>query len=288
MPSLIGVDLGGTKIAAVRYDAETWKPQAQEKLGTQAGKPFREIVEHLLDVIEKLRAADTVAVGIGIPGLIQRPAGVILTLPNIPGAEDFPLQEHLARELQLPVSVENDSDCFTLAEALRGAGKGRDIVVGVTMGTGVGGGIAIGGKLFHGSHGFAAEIGHMLLKPGEPPFKTDDRRGDIEQFLSGTALGKRCPQAKTPEEYLEGTTCASLHPQVIREAAWMCASITHCIDPSLIVFGGSAGHALSPHLPSIEKELTKWVYPGTPLPALAIGILPDAGTLGAALLTQPH
>lgn len=286
MSSIIGIDLGGTKIAATRFDAATWKAQASERMGTQAGKSFEEVVKNILEVIGKLKTSDTVAIGIGVPGLIQRPKGQILLLPNIPGAEGFPLEEYVRKETNLPVEVENDSSCFTLAEALRGAGKGHDIVVGVTMGTGVGGGIVINGKLFQGGHGFAAEIGHMLLRPGEPPFRTTDRRGDIEQFLSGTALGKRCPAAKSPQEYLEGEACKELHAKAITEVAQMCASLTHCIDPSVIVFGGSAGRALTPHLKKIEQELKQWVYPGTPLPRLAIGTLDDAGALGAAMVAK--
>jgi len=286
MSSIIGLDLGGTKIAAVRYDAESWLPQATERMGTQAGKPFKEIVALLLSTIEKLKTKDTKAIGIGVPGLIARPRGKILTLPNIPGAEGFPIQEHIAKATGLPVAVENDSSCFTLAEALKGAGKGKEIVVGITMGTGVGGGIVMHGRLFHGSNGFAAEVGHMLLRPGEPPAGSIKGRGEIEEYLSGTALRKRCPKAVKPEEIFQGETCADLHPTIIQEVTWMCVNLTHCIDPTIIVFGGAAGRALKPHLPAITQELQKWLLPKMPAPLLAISALSDAGTLGAALLTQ--
>jgi predicted NBD/HSP70 family sugar kinase len=211
---------------------------------------------------------------------------VIKILPNIQGAKGTPLKAMVERSLKLPVFVDNDVSCFTLAEARQGTGRGHDIVVGVTLGTGVGGGIVMHGKVFHGSHGFAAEFGHMLLRPGEPPFKTKDMRGDIEQFISGTAMGRRCPEANIPADYLTGNTCAALHPHIIEEVAWMCASLTHCIDPSIIVIGGAAGRALKPHLKKVEKELKRWVYPGTPVPLLKIAKFLDAGTRGAALLTQ--
>jgi predicted NBD/HSP70 family sugar kinase len=207
-------------------------------------------------------------------------------MPNIPGAENIPLQRELHARIKLPVIVENDANCFALAESLHGAGKGKDVVLGITMGTGVGGGIVIGGKLYRGSNGFAGEIGHMLLKPGEPPFATSDKRGDVEQFLSGTALGKRCREAKSPEEYLEGEVCGFLQPMIFREIAWMCVTVIHLLDPSVIVFGGSAGRALEPHIPEIQKELRTWLLPGTPLPHLSIATLKDAGTRGAALLHE--
>src|SRR5690606_34007907 len=133
-----------------------------------------------------------------------------------------------------------------------------------------GGGIIIDGKIFRGANGFAGEIGHMLLKPGEPPYPTQDKRGEVEQFLSGTAMGKRCEAASHPGEYLEGEVCEFMRPDVFREVAWLVTNLTHLIDPSVIVFGGSAGHALKPHLSKVETELKKWMLPGTPIPALKI------------------
>ncbi|MEI8230101.1 MAG: ROK family protein [Candidatus Peregrinibacteria bacterium] len=284
MTSILGIDLGGTKIAGTRYDATHWAVLEERKIDTHAGKPFADVVTDILAFIKTLRKEDTTSIGIGVPGLIERPTGKILTLPNIPGAENFALQEYISTQTGLPTVVENDSNCFAIAEALQGAGKGHDIVIGITMGTGVGGGIVINGKLFHGSHGFAAEIGHMLLCPGKPPYETTDKRGDVEQFLSGSAMGKRCTAAKRPEDFLKGEVCAFLQPEVVQETAWLCASLTHLMDPSIIVFGGSAGQALKPHLSKIEQELPKWILPNAPMPKLAIAELKDAGTRGAALI----
>ena len=198
------------------------------------------------------------------------------------------IREQLEKELHLPVSADNDANCFALAEALQGAGKGHDVVVGITLGTGVGGGIVFQGNLYHGSHGYASEIGHMLLKPGEPPFPTDDRRGDVEQFLSGSAMGERCRQAKDPREYLNGDTCSFLHPDLFRELSWLCVNLIHVLDPSIVILGGSAGRALKPHIKEIRSEMLKWILPSTPVPTIAIGELEEAATLGAALLTQQH
>ena len=97
-------------------------------------------------------------------------------------------------------------------------------------------------------------------------------------------MGKRCPKAKNPEDYLKGTTCLSMQKDIVREAAWMCASLIHLIDPGIIVFGGSAGRALRTLLPKIRKELKDWILPETLVPKIAIGTMPDAATRGAALL----
>lgn len=284
--TVIGIDLGGTKIAAARYSSQTWEVQEERKATTEASRGFTHVLEELLAIIEGLQADSTQAIGIGVPGLVRHPDGVVLKLPNIPGAENIPLEKMLTESFDMPCTVDNDANCFTLAEATGGAGKGCPVVLGITLGTGVGGGIVIDGKIFRGSRGYAAEFGHMLLRPGLPPYETADKRGDVEQFLSGTAMGKRCRQARNPADYLSGDTCSSMHPEVVREVAWMCASLTHIFDPSVIVFGGSAGLALSGHLPAVCTELAQWVLPGTPLPPLKISELADAATRGAAQLTR--
>ncbi|MDO8468400.1 MAG: ROK family protein [Candidatus Peribacter sp.] len=285
MPTVLGIDLGGTKLAIARFASATWKKQGERVLPT-AGKTFPVIVEEMLSLIQEFRTDDTTAIGIGIPGLIEKDSGEIRAVPNIPEGNGFPLLATLKNATKLPVFLENDSACFALAEALQGAGKGQNVVVGITMGTGVGGGIVVDGTIFRGQHGCAAEFGHMLLKPGESPTSEGAGRGEIEEYLSGTALLRRCPAAKRPEDLLSGPACTHLHAFFIREVAWACCSLAHCIDPGIIVFGGGAGHALKPHLPAIEKELKRWMLPESPLPKLAIGTLEHAGTLGAALLTR--
>ena len=284
--SIIGVDLGGTKIHVVRYDAATWEIEAEERVLTHADQEFPRVLEDMVRIVGKLRMPGTRGVGVGVPGLVRKEDGVVLRLPNIPGGEKFPLRRELQSRLGSPVFIENDASCFTLAEALQGSGKGGKVVVGITLGTGVGGGIVMDGEIFHGHHGYAAEIGHMLLKPGEPPYATEDRRGDVEQFFSGTAMGKRCAQAQDPHDYLEGKVCAFMHKSIFEEVAWLCTNVSHLLDPSVIIFGGSAGHALKPHLPKVVEELRHWMLPGTPLPRLAIAELKDAAARGAAMLVS--
>lgn len=287
MAAIIGCDLGGTKTAVARFDADTLVKQDEQRFPTHADRRFMHVLEDVVKEVNSLRTSDTRAVGIGVPGLVRQPDGIVLTMPNIPGARNIPLQEELKKRLQLPVVVDNDANCFTLSEALEGAGKGHGVVVGITMGTGVGGGIVIDKKLFRGETGFAGEIGHMLLLPGQPPIETADHRGDVEQFLSGSALGKRCTDARRPEEYLQkGAACAFLHPELHKEIAWMCVSLVHVLDPSIIIFGGSVGRALATHLTGIHDELNKWLLPDTPHPILAIAELPDAATRGAAMLVR--
>lgn len=284
--TLFGCDLGGTKIAVALYNAETFEEQSREQIPTDAKKGLKSALERAALIMEKMKRGDTEAIGFGIAGLVREPGGNVLDTPNIPGGNNLDIVGFLTKKFGLPVHIANDSGCFALAEAVMGSGKGHSAVVGISMGTGVGGGIVIDGKLWRGAHGFAGEIGHMLLMPGNPPYSGGHRRGDVEQFLSGTALGHRCTAAKRPQDYLEGEVCSFLRPEVARETAWLVASLTHVIDPSIIVFGGSTGRALGSLLPAIEKELQAWLLPGVPTPKLAIAQRHDAGTLGAALLTR--
>ena len=99
-------------------------------------------------------------------------------------------------------------------------------------------------------------------------------------------MGKRCEAAKRPEDYLEGAVCGFMQPQVFREVAWLIADALHLIDPSVIIFGGSAGRALKPHLPEILTELTYWLLPSVRPPEVRTGELPDAALRGAALLAR--
>lgn len=282
--SIIGIDLGGTKTAIARYDASRFTLETEVRMPTRKGEGFSQVLEDIVTAVEKMRTTDTIAVGIGVPGLVRQPQGTLLTAPNIGNSSNVDVKNILEKRLNLPVFVDNDANCFTLAEARLGAAKNHKVVVGITFGTGVGGGIVMDGHLYRGANGFAAEIGHMLLVPGKPPFKTDYMRGEVEQFLSGTAFGKRCLDATDPEEYLSGAVCEFMHPDVWKEIAWLCTSISHLLDPDAFVFGGSAGHAFKPHLEEIRKEQINWMLPGAPIPDIYIAELKNSATLGAALL----
>lgn len=267
-----------------RFDADSMEKQEEVKAQTDAAAGFLKVLDDIVELVEQLKTPETVAIGIGVPGLVSK--GKLLKAPNIAKSENIDVKKILEAKLGLPVSVGNDANCFALAEALLGSGRGHDIVVGITFGTGVGGGIVINGKIFEGAHGYAAEIGHMLLKPGQPPYETDDKRGEVEQFLSGTAMGKRCEEARTPEDYLHGAVCSFMQPDIYREVAWLCTNILYFIDPDLIVFGGAAGHTLAEHVDAIEKEMKQWMLSGTPLPKIAAAEIRGAGVIGAALLTK--
>lgn len=282
--SILGIDLGGTKTALTLFDADTMVPRASDVFPTGASDGFAAVQDRLLTAVNALRGPDTKSIGLGVPGFIDPKTQHVISLPNIPESAGTDVRHWLADATGLPVVIENDARCFAYAEALFGAGKDHRVVLGVTLGTGVGGGIVIDRALYHGARGYAGEVGHALLMPGQPPYPTENRRGEVEQFLSGTAMGKRCDAAKRPEDYLEGDVCSFLRPEVMREVAWFIVNAIHFVDPSIVIFGGSTGRALEPHFAAIEKELRVWLLPGVEPPVLACGVFADAAVRGAALL----
>lgn len=285
MSSVIGVDIGGTKVAAVRYDTASWDLQDERKIPTNAKRGFAAVIEDVVGLINELKKKDTIAVGVGVPGPVTAD-GVLRIAPNIPESSNVALKTILEKKTGMTINVNNDNQGFAYAEAMHGAGKGKSVVVAVALGTGVGGGIVIDGKIFSGAHGAAGEFGHTLLQPGQPPFETEDKRGEVEQFLAGRAWKQRCAAAKKPEEYMTGDTCSFLHPLVYRETAWLCANLIYSFDPDVIVIGGSAGKALQDHVENILDELPRWLIPNTPIPEIVISKLHGAGMLGAAMLAK--
>ncbi len=286
MASLLGIDLGGTKTLIAQYDDETLMLKASKVFPTHAGKTYEEVSIALLSQIQEMRLQDTIAIGIGVPGFVEASSGRILTMPNIAESEGKDLRSRIATETGVPVVIDNDVRCFALGEALFGAGKGESVVIGVTLGTGVGGGIVIDGDVFRGANGCAGEIGHMLLVPGHPPYSTPNMRGEVEQFFSGTAIGKRCTSARNPSDFLSGSECSFLHPAIYEELAWFIVNLTHAFDPSVIIFGGAVGRALTQHVQKIEEALSNWMMPNVPFPRLIISQFPDAAPKGAAELAR--
>ena len=185
MALTVGVDVGGTKVAAGVVD-EDGRVVAQLRRATSAqveGAAERTIAELVLE----LAATHPVeAVGVGAAGLVDETRSVVRFAPNL-GWREQPLRELLESATNLPVVVENDANAAAWAEYRFGAARGRDDVVMVTVGTGIGGALILGGSLYRGGFGLAGEIGHLVLDPDGPACGCG-RRGCWEQFASGNAL----------------------------------------------------------------------------------------------------
>ena len=181
---VLGVDVGGTKVAVAAVDGVTVQTAVEHPTLTAS-------TESLLDGIEAAvrdmigRAGQPDAIGVGVPSQIEYSTGTVETSVNIP-LTGVPLREELGRRFGVPVFVDNDANCAALAEAHL---LGEDYLVMLTLGTGVGGGVVIDGMTFRGAHGLGAELGHITLNPDGPPCPGScPNRGCVEAYCSGQAL----------------------------------------------------------------------------------------------------
>jgi fructokinase len=249
-----GIDLGGTKIELLALDREgreIWRertatPQGDYGATLTAIQGLVSRAEHSLD----LRGT----VGIGTPGAVSRLTGRIKNSNSV-CLNDRPLREDLERCLERPVRMANDADCFALSEASDGAGSGFPVVFGVILGTGVGGGIVIEGRLLQGRNAIAGEWGHNPLpwpvgEEQEGPLCYCGLRGCIETYLSGPGLalddhrsgggGRRGPEIVAAAEAGDALADQTLRRYENRLARAL-AHVINLIDPDVIVLGGGVG-----------------------------------------------
>ncbi len=248
----VGVDLGGTKIEAVALMPDGAE-LGRQRVPTPSGD-YRQIIEAIVALVARVDEIATPTaemVGIGTPGAISPVSGVIKN-SNSTVLNGRPLHRDLARALGRPVAMRNDADCFALSEARDGAGAGAAVVMGVIIGTGVGGGIVVDGKTLSGPNGVAGEWGHNQLPWAQPPDLPGvpcycGKRGCIETFLSGPGFER---------DFRETTGRALSAPQIVEEArsgdveanialhlyadrlARALASIINVLDPDVVVAGG--------------------------------------------------
>ncbi|MBI4184282.1 MAG: ROK family protein [Proteobacteria bacterium] len=247
----IGIDLGGTKIEAVALAAdggEILRRRVPTPTGDYAGT-LRAVIGLVAAIEDRLGAR--ASVGIGIPGAISPATGLVKNA-NSTWLIGHPLDRDLARLLGRPVRVANDADCFAVSEASDGAGAGARSVFGVILGTGVGGGIVIGGRLVTGPNAIAGEWGHNPLpwpgddeRPGPPCYC--GRRGCIETFLSGPGLAADFAAASGRSLGPAGIAAAAEAGDAHAEAALAryeqrlaraLATVINLLDPEVIVLGG--------------------------------------------------
>ena len=313
-PFAVGVDLGGTNIAVGAADREN-RLLCKVSRPTLRGRPWEEIAGDIAaavrEALEKanLSPADCAGVGVGIPGTCDN-TGTALYVTNL-GWEKVPLAPFLEKELGLPVRLTNDANCAALAESVAGAGKGFDNLVMITLGTGIGSGFVIDGRLYEGGWGAGAEMGHMVIKSGEGPLCNCGRQGCWEVFASATALIRQTREAAASHPQSAIMTLCGGNPeaingrtvfdaaeqgdetarQVIDQYLWYLGeglvSVVNIFRPQVILLGGGIAAQGEVLLAPLRRHLAKYSYAGNlvPLPTLAVATLGnDAGILGAALL----
>tara|TARA_Y100000588_G_scaffold394708_1_gene516742 strand:+ start:1519 stop:2472 length:954 start_codon:yes stop_codon:yes gene_type:complete len=293
---VLGVDLGGTKIAAAVFDEYHHRIADVHALPTMANQPVKLTLLNLKRVITKaIRATERdvplVAVGLGSPGRLDESTGSIVA-DNLPHLKKFPLMHRLSEELEVPIFWENDANCFTLAEALMGAGAGHAIVLGLTLGTGFGCGVTFDGQLYHGATGTAGELAHCRIagRRFDEMLSGDGVRRFYEYVISGKHTAKvadSTPPAKEIGEMAEnGDPTAlkawALFGQALGDAIGIISSV---IDPTICVVGGSVATRFDLFRPTLELAFNASMASGVPEGPLRIEpshLKNAAGVVGAA------
>ena len=226
MRYVVGIDIGGTNIVA-----GTVAEDGSELLGLVSEPTFPEQgADAVLARIVKLTKASMAAargkeiagIGIGSPGPLDTKTGVVLLTPNL-GWTNFPLRDRLTQALGLPATLDNDANCAIFGEWWRGAARGADYVVGLTIGTGIGGGIVLGGQVYRGASDIAGEIGHMTIDSTGRLCKCGNY-GCLEAYSSGPAIAARAVEGIRPgtdtslPKYVNGDL-SKITAQLVYEAA---------------------------------------------------------------------
>src|SRR5687767_15507752 len=269
------------------------------------------IVRMIEDVIEQTRAetgaerSDFLGVGIGSPGPLDRAKGVIIVTPNL-GWKNFPLRDEVGSRVNLPASLDNDANCATLGEWWCGAAKGGRNVVGMTIGTGIGGGLILDGQLYHGSSDAAGEIGHTTIDSTGRRCKCGNY-GCVEAYASGPAIAERAREALDDGEdsallVLAGGDPANITAQTVYEAAKQndpiavevvretarilgtaISTLINIINPDIVVVAGGVTQAGDTLFEPLRSEVRRRAFK-TAVEACEIvpGMLPiSAGVVGA-------
>jgi glucokinase len=193
---VIGVDLGGTKLLAGTVDAELRVHHRAYRLARRDA-----VLDTIVEAVQEAREATTreiAAVGVGVPCLVEPRRGVAMACNHLP-LVDVPIRDILAERIGLPVVLDNDTNAALVAECRFGAARGARDVVMLTVGTGIGGGLLVGGQIVRGATGAAAELGHIVVDDDGPPCPGNcPNHGCLEAFVSGPALAREGRRAPTP------------------------------------------------------------------------------------------
>lgn len=277
----IGVDVGGTNVRAARVDREG-RLSGHLKVRTDAAESASELV---LGLCTRLLADDVEAIGIGIPGRLDRAGTTILSAGYVDLA-GTPLGRVIADATGRPVVLDNDAHMALTAELRLGAASDADDVVLFTVGTGIGGAVAVGRQVLRG-RGNAGQLGHLTLDPGAAVCNCG-RRGCAEVLASGTALARRIEAAGLPvdtavEDLLQRQTTDPVAADVLRgwAAAWRGAidTVVAVLDPDLVLLGGGLGSSAVAALEAFCPSTSPWFE--CPVAAARLG--DQAGVIGAGL-----
>ncbi len=299
------VDLGGTAIKAALVSAEG-KVLSRISVPTEAQGGREQVLANIVSAVESVLQPEATAIGLGSPGHIEPESGVVRWIENIPCLGGVSLTEPLARRFGLPVRVDNDATNATRGEFLFGSGRGSRLLVGVTLGTGVGGGIVQDGHVLRGVNNYAGEIGHMTFVP-DGMACTCGKRGCLEAYASGTALiraARSIQKRGIPSQILEvapenltaqsiceiaragDAVAAQLVEEAGRALGVVLGGVLNLLNPDRVVIGGGVAAAGDLLLGPIRLFASRHALPiARDACTIELGLAGnDAGLLGAAAL----
>lgn len=281
----LGIDIGGTKTLCVLIDDAGGEFSIVDERRVPTD-PNADAVGTIVDIAGSF--VDVDSLGVGIAGLVTRDGSVAVTT-HLPGVRDLPLGRRLATLLGIPVVIDNDATCAAVAEWRLGAGRGEDDVLVVTIGTGIGGGAIIDGRVARGSHGFAGEYGHIVVQR-DGLVCPCGRHGCWEAYVSGRGLAHIAGVASS-EAVLDAfaTGRADAVRAVGEFAEWAALglhNLVNSIDPACIVLGGGLGSRPEIVAAVRERFVTgERSHLGRALPRIVAAQLGErAGAIGAALV----
>jgi glucokinase len=290
IPNVIGVDVGGTKILAGVVERDGTVVRHREYPTPLESE--QALLDGLEAAVNELRDESVSAVCFGVPSRIDQRSGVAIGSVNIP-LVDVPLRDVMRGRLGLPVEIENDANAATIAEWTAGAGRGTDDMIMLTLGTGVGGGLILGGQPYRGSIGAGAELGHIVIvHDGEPC--SCGGRGHLESYVSGTGAERLARETFGPAVDAhrlvrlanEGDrTAIELLTEIGRKLGSGLGSLVNTFDPELIVIGGGFAAAgellLAPAREVLAREALKPMRDSVRIVRAELGT--SAGMIGAGM-----
>lgn len=271
----IGVDIGGTSIVAARFSESELIERAEVPTGSD--RPAEEIMESLYEVIQKVLTDEVVGIGIGMPGFMNAETGEILQINNIKSFNGFFIKPAVEKRFSLPTFQSNDANCFALGETYYGAGKKYNNLVGITLGTGLGGGIILGRKIHTGLMGGAGELGCV-------PF-----HGGMVEDICSAALFKNKYQTTGKILYKkakEGDQQAlAVFEELAQNIGELIRSVMYILAPDAFVIGGSVANSWDLLEKPLREEVNKFLVPMISNKTdLVRAELDNAGLYGAAAL----
>ncbi len=284
----IGIDLGGTKIEGIVLD-ESFETIDRKRIQTPKND-YNAIVNSIIGLVNELKTKTTdITIGICTPGAISKQSGLIKN-SNTQCLIGMPLKEDLEKILKQNISMENDANCFTMAESKLGSGKDFEIIFGVIMGTGVGGGIVINGKVHHGRTNIAGEWGHHTLHHNGNKCYCG-KNGCVETYISGPALERRWEELTGKTEtlaqiiqHLDFDTAKQWKNEFLDNFGTGLANVIDILDPDAIILGGGVSNVTFLYDEGKKAVYEKVFSDIVDTPILKNKLVDSSGVFGADLL----